>query len=209
MMTACTTFALTLPVSGFAGPIATSGDGVVIGAPPSVTQGSLVKPGKIFAFFEGVSRFKAPLAVDISSPGTYTLATLPGASALPGGMEVASYYLHMDSGGPFSKASAKFGFENEILGIIVTASNLDKSDFLGASGTDYPTGVSHRGWEKTFDSLELDSGLRTLAVNLAVSTGIDNIRVITRTPEPSTYGVLGLFLIAAFAMKKRQAASLS
>lgn len=196
----------------------TGGDAIFIAPPADVTQNVTVSNDDFFVFFEGTSTLGGPLSVDISAPGIYTRNNLPAVSTLPSGMEVNSYYFHFDSvGSSIAKTVGEVVFPNDVLGIIITEPLLDASDaVVGAAGTLYPTGAFDRGFDAlplpstgVFDSVELDVALRQLDIAWEVSFGFDAIRVITRTPEPSTYATMGLFLIAAFALKRRQTSTQS
>ncbi len=193
----------------------------LITPPASVVRGQLESNSVIFAFDERQNvLLSAPLSVNAVPPtmGKLTIdgGAIPNPVQILAGMIVNSHLLHFDVvGTPEALEAIVTGvpsvtFGEEILGVILEASLLDASDFLGAADTSYPTGTSTiRDFER-LDSLDLPSGAppKTLG-EIAVfshgtfrpdfpANGVDQLRVITQgvitqrvIPEPGTLFLLG------------------
>lgn len=190
-----------------AGIISLSGAFTEISPPPSVEEGNLESGTEYFVFPEQIN-FELPsiLSVDITSPGSYVGKGALSPGTIPLGTAVDSYFFHMDPPGT-NNTQILLGsvtFSTDILGIIVVAGNLDGSDLVVPyPGTLYPTGnaVIDRGSLDSSadqDSMELLSDLRTINVRLYVgSENVEQFRVITAIPEPTTgflvaFGLIGL-----------------
>jgi hypothetical protein len=161
-------------------------------------------------FFESKLIPGAAIPVDVAAPnGVYGLNnTAPGSVS---GYEVASYFIHFDPvGSTLSSAISEITFNHDIVGLIFLDSTLDATDYLGAAGTAYPTGTANRGFEAgSFpDSITwLGTSQNSIDINLIASSGIDQVRVITRTPEPETYVILAMGLMLACVARRRVAAN--
>jgi len=117
------------------------------------------------------------------------------------GTSVRSHLIHFDPPGaaptPIYSASAEITFDGPILGLMVTNSSLDSSDFLGIAGVTYPAGEVRRLENNDTVTYTLTSP-NTLTVNvLLANTGIDEVRVITAIPAPGAVllGTLGVALV--------------
>lgn len=136
--------------------------------------------------------------------------------SISAGTVVNSTFFHFDPVGIAARAPdlvtvlGSMTFDSPILGLIWTGvacpepcpfspEYLDASDFLGAAGTQYPTGGLGRGLET--DPFYDRNGSRDLIVNIdATSIGInttafpnrsDQLRIITASlPEPGTFWLL-------------------
>jgi hypothetical protein len=204
----------TLTISaGSLAAISTTDDILLIGAPGSVVQGSLEANDTIYLFFESEGTLPGSgLEVDITAPGTYTGAGTNANSTIFG--EYRSYLLHFDpvgDDGGLQFAVGEVTFDEDIIGIIIDAVDLDGSDAtVGAPGTAYPVADGTRGLDNG-DTLDWEItllGPRSLDVALLTSSfGMDQVRVITRAPEPGTYATLGMFLLFAACAKRRRAQS--
>ena len=141
----------------------------------------------IFAEQSGVSLTDG-LDVDITDPGTYNRNTPPSPETIPNGTIIDSFFLHFDpEGRPNQRVevSGSVTFDTEILGVIVTDTNLNDSDDLGASNTAYPTGLLDRG--SVFGREQLDNitlSENTLEYNIGARQVIDQIRIITAAAPP-------------------------
>ena len=180
----------------FAGPmaaadiVATTGNIVTVGAPPSVAVGAFESDTRIIAFAERETRVLAmPLALDITAPGSYGggITTLTPGNANPGDT-INSYYVSADivSVGPIS-LSGTITFDEPVIGIEVNDSSLDATDArLGAAGTIYPTGVANRGLNLAAnDKVILSGNRRDVTINWEVFNVTDQIRIVTAgTPTP-------------------------
>jgi hypothetical protein len=188
-----------------------SGDVVEIAAPaaPAVLSGALQSDSEMRVFFESKFLPGAAIPVDVASPGGIygNNNTSPGSVS---GFEVSSYFVHFD---PVTSAigRASISFDHDIVGLILTDATLDATDSLGAVGTAYPTGLFGRrvegggvlgGEGVTW----LGSSPNTIDLFFGAGPVIDQVRVITRTPEPQTYITLGMgLLLAAVARRRIQA----
>lgn len=183
-------------------------DAVIIAPPVSVFAGTLEDDNLTRIFGEGESIITgAAVTLDQTAPGAYFGNTPSAGAVIPAGELVRSYFLHFDAVGTPAAIMSSAGsvtFENDILGIIYTVANLDGSDFLSTTGTLYPTGLDATRGGEALDLYVISPDSRTLDFLLTTTTGIDHIRVITRAPEPSTYALLGVFLVAAAFGKRRQ-----
>jgi hypothetical protein len=105
---------------------------------------------------------------------------------------------------------ASISFEHDIVGLIFLDSTLDTTDIFGAPGTAYPTGLVGRGVERGGEPGRegvtwLPGSLDTIDIQLGASVSIDQLRVITRTPETQTYMILGMGLLLACVARRRNA----
>jgi hypothetical protein len=213
-MAVCVLAMLTVGVGSLAA-ISTTADVMLIGAPATVVQGNLESNDTIFLFQESVGTLPVGgLEVDITSPGSYTgTGTNPNSSIFG---EYRSYLFHMDpigiTGGGF--ASGQVTFDEDIIGIIIDAADLEISDaIVGAPGTAYPIADGTRGLETDDDRIDWTVSLlgpRVLDIRLGTAQfASDQVRVITRAPEPGTYATLGMFLLFAVCAKRRRTQSTS
>ncbi len=162
--------------------------------PRDVRLGVLESDNCIVAFDEQQDvLLSQSLTVDISTPGTYRTTKLKAAT-IGKGTRVRSHFLHADRLGAPTTDKVFDGtvvFDSAIVGVIVLAPSLNKSDRLGVSGTHYPAGVTQRGLEfnktGTLDSVTWETKApNTLTVHLAVANYLDQIRVITAVPPTPT-----------------------
>ena len=176
----------------------TTGAAVKVAAPASVVENAYESDTEIRAFDERQAvTLEAPLAVDITDPGTYDGSGPLTPGTIPAGTVVDSHLLHADPiGSPDPQTPVTFQggvtFTGEILGVIVVdtpaAPHLMDSDILGATGTAYPTDPGGRGLELADqgggDSIVV-ADAHTLSVTLVMHR-YDEIRVITRAVPPPT-----------------------
>lgn len=176
--------------------------------PTNLGTGQLENSTKILLFAEqvGVKATQA-IKVDISKPGTSPKnGALPKSvsardangkskpakvnanlsrKTVPRGTVVNSYLVHFDPVGSAEHNQTAKGtvtFDEEILGLIVTAPNLNTAhSFLGHPNTAYPQSSSQEvDFTKDGTSIVLSKDMKTLALTLVASTESLNIRVITR-----------------------------
>jgi hypothetical protein len=188
--------------------------GVTTIAPPtSLLPGALTSDSTIFGFTEQTNLFlTSNLTVAISSPGTYICcAGLPGGT-IDAGTEVASYALYAspvtDQGGQdFRDFQGSFtvGPGQKILGIIIGYKNLANTDLLlGAPGTMYPPRSQNNGGLENTDEVILGANSQSVYVNFHVAVGGDDmIRILTSTPEPADFILLGSGLLALALFGRR------
>lgn len=207
--------------------IGTTGDFTVISSPASVEPGQLESSTNIFAFAEQQSyALTSDLSVDLN---TSTM----NAGTISSGTSVNSYLVHSDPVGDSASSadvinySGSITFDTQIIGLIWTGvacispcpsspEYLDASDFLGASGTTYPTGQVGRGYELqdyyaanlTQDFISLSADLKTLSIDLAASSPLrlDQLRVITAVPIPSAVWLFGSGLIGLIGFARSKTA---
>lgn len=170
-----------------------SGQVSLIAAPASVQYGALESNNTVYAFDEQQCvALPADLPADITSPGTYHVTTDLTKGTLTAGMQVSSHFVHADQTGrlkPFTDYDGSITVDQPIVGIEVRKATLDKTDFLGAPGTLYPTGAFGRGLElkptnTKADYITLAPDLRTVSFHLQVALHVDQIRVLTECAPP-------------------------
>ena len=138
------------------------------------------------------------LALNITESGSYTkdIPLTPGTIAA--GTRVNSYIVHLDHDPDDLLQYMNAGtisFENEILGFITVGADLIASDpIVGDSGSFYHANARRRFMEvEGTDAITLSPDKKSLDLDaIAVSTYMDEIRVITAIPEPSTFLLMGM-----------------
>jgi len=177
-------------------------------APPlSVQEGALENDSMGFVFLESQSTLTADLAVDHAVTGgdliLNEIDVMPG--TIDAGTPIRSYLLTVD-GSEQTNLTATVSFEvpDEIIGLLLLDNSLDDTDAqLGNPGTLYATGDGTRGLEigatrQNPDYLSISADRRTITVDLVLAgVGLDQIRLVTVIPEPSSamlasLAVLGL-----------------
>lgn len=185
---------------------------IIISAPASVLPGAIQSQTNASIFFESTTTLAAPLPVDIVAPGTYNLADPDNPGAIAAGTKVSSYFLHHESvANQLSTVIVAGSFPNPILGVIINDTFLDASDpILGNPGTLYPTGLDFRGLEVPYTALAdvlFWSGNQVfISVKSTTADVLDQVRIITAVPEPSTFvlaGIGGLGLLLCGARRRR------
>jgi len=178
--------------------------------PESILEGEFQLNSFISWFFEGQTTLSNELDVDITSPGEYTQGSVLSNGAIAAGATVNSYLLHFDPVGQPSApayASGTFRFPQPIAGINVLDASLDDTDLFGAPGTNYPTAVEFRGLEFGTGSVAdlLDFfGLRDIKLDLAASgVGVDQVRVFTKAPIPTTALLLGCGIVGLVGFRRK------
>lgn len=193
--------------------------GVTILSPPpaSLLPGSLVSDSTIYGFTEQTNLVLASdLHVGISTPGTWICCSgLPGGT-IAAGTEVDSYMLYASpvtdqNGQDFRdfQGSITVGSGQKILGIIVGYQNISNTDaLLGAPGTMYPPSSLKLGGLESNDEVILGANSQSVYVNFHVAVGGDDmIRILTTTPEPGPFVLLGSGLLGLIAWKRRSSRS--
>ena len=92
-------------------------------------------------------------------------------------------------------------FDQKIIGVILKLDSLQNSDFLGFADTFDNDGL--RGLEWGYDSFVISDDLKTLSMHLYTNVQLDNIRILTEVPIPSTLLLLGSGLFGLVGMRKR------
>jgi len=208
--------------------VSTSGSISYITAPSSVYPGAYESSDSITSFDEQQNVIlSSDLSVDyLSSTGsTGTLST---------GTQINSYFVHFDPIGTSVEAidritlAGSLTFSEQIIGLIytglacplcpVTPQNLEASDYLGQTGTIYPTDGLGRGLEPNSDPYYTGRGdLFTLSADgltldlqfTAYPLRTDQLRVITAStvpiPAAAYLFVSGLLGIGIWGRKKKKA----
>jgi hypothetical protein len=182
---------------------------IVIPAPPSVLPGAIQSQTDAVLFQESVSTLASPLALDIAGPGLYTNASPNAPGTIPAATQVASYMIHHESvANVFSSVLVSYTFPNPILGVITSDSLLDATDTtLGNPSTSYPTGLANRGLELPFaitpDAVFWSGNQVFFQVESNTAAVLDQLRVITSVPEPSTLLLLAVSTICASSTRRR------
>jgi hypothetical protein len=201
-----TLFVLTLslllsPAAVKADAISVTGQATLVAPPPDATAHT---GAATLGFDEQSLTLSSPLAVEISTPGSYaSLASLtPGTIAA--GTAVSSFYVH--SFGPDISGNVFSGsitFSTPILGVDALAAGLVATNFLGAPTTTYSTTDVGQSFEfgSQIDSLTISADRLTLTFLNETFNAPDDLRIITAntataTPEPSGLLLLGVGLMA-------------
>ena len=152
----------------------TSGAVALVPPPPSLLPGDFTSTTEIRFFCEQQNVvLQTPITLDAAPPGSPT--------TIPAGASVNSFFLHANAPEPGATLDGSVTLGAQVLGIAFSDSSLDQSDFLGAAGTVYPTGVVNRGIESgQGDSATIGPDGRTVTVHLGFSMPGDEVRIITR-----------------------------
>jgi hypothetical protein len=145
------------------------------------------------------------LNLDQVNPPTGTFDNIP---LLPGTLSVSAivnshfFLAEPSTNSGLKNYQASFLFDNPIvmIGFISSNGNLSSSESeLGLTGVTYNyNGLTFNG---STDSVTVSADRKTLSLNFNVSNGtdFDTLRVITQTPEPETYLLMG-GMVAALAL---------
>ncbi|MEX2309974.1 MAG: hypothetical protein WD738_20545 [Pirellulales bacterium] len=186
----------------------------IITPPASLNEGDLEDTDTAVIFAE---RQRVLLAADLSVDAINFGAEVQGstntavAGVIPAGRMVDSYLVHFDPVGQPTDLnvtvswSAIFEFGDRILGAIYSDELLDASDFLGAPGTTYPTGVEFRG---TTGDQEGNDGfiwgqIRVFQGLQSVTVAVDQFRIILQVPEPTSLA-MGAPVLFVLAFRRRR-----
>jgi hypothetical protein len=165
----------------------TSGQMEYIAAPASVSEGFTESDSFIRVFDERQDYvLPSPVAVDITSTGTYDDPGDLTPGAIAAGTKVDSHFFHLDKVGNSMDAIVLEGtttFKSDILGVIVTRTNLDASDAVtGAPGTIYPQGNDTNQREVDIEGefdFVIQPDMRTVTLHGRVTAGVDHVRILT------------------------------
>jgi hypothetical protein len=187
--------------------VETTGNLRKVAPPPSVEHGAF-ESNEWMHVFDELQNFvlTQDVRVDISVPGLYRNEAELTPAIIPRGTLIHSHFMHFDTVGMtegFYEGSITFSGVR-ILGIIILDASLDDSDWLGAPGTIYPTGLEGRGLEdrphgdivfwREGELLKFEVSGRTMPL-------VDQLRVITLVPAP---GATVLALMGAVCVLGRR-----
>jgi hypothetical protein len=190
-----------------------SGDVTVVSPPASLLPGALTSNTAIYGFSEqqGVL-LSSPVNAALTSPGTWICcAGLPGGT-VAAGTTVNSYLLYAspvtdEDGLDYRdfQGSITFSPGEKIVGILLGYENLANTDaLLGAPGTTYPPAGFKLGGLEQYDTVIISSNLQSVYVDFHVAVGGDDmIRILTETPEPADFVLLGSGLLALALCSRR------
>jgi len=121
---------------------------------------------------------------------------------IPAGTHINSHLVHFD---PIDYNTTilegSITFDQRIIGVILKLDSLQNSDFLGFADTFDNDGL--RGLEWGYDSFVISDDLKTLSMHLHTNVRLDNIRILTEVPIPSTLLLFGSGLFGLIRMRKR------
>ncbi|MCY2972895.1 MAG: hypothetical protein NTZ30_19815, partial [Planctomycetota bacterium] len=165
--------------------ITLKGQTLAINAPVTVAVNKLEDQNyaKFFAEKTGVTLSSA-LNVDASIAGAYSCNPSMTPATILAGTKVNTYYLHADTEGAstnYNHMKGTITFSTPILGVISTTANLNKSDYLGAIGTFYPSAQRKAESPDAVhpDFFWISADRKTLTFDLQTSTASDDLRIVT------------------------------
>lgn len=187
-----------------------------ISPPPSVMPGQLLSDSTIYLFNEQVDlTLASAVSVGISEPGTYIVGTSTFSPiTIAAGVTVNSYLLRASAatnppGQGYRDFTGTVSFSNgeKIIGIIIGYANLAATDaMLGAPGTSYPPSSYTAGGLENNDEVILSANDESVFVNFHVNAdteGMDMIRILTATPEPADFLLMGSGLAVIGFLKRK------
>ena len=195
--------------SGFSGQVA------VISAPKTVEVGKLEDNNYAKLFSEQTNTtLTNRVTVDASKVGTYSQESSYKPATILEGTKINSYYLHADRvGAPttFQHARGSITFNEPILGVVTTQSNMNLSDHLGSKTTLYSkVGRSIDGTDTLHsDWFSISEDRKTITFDFQTSTASDDVRIITAATPMSNLEVENVFLKAPGATTNNRTLAIS
>jgi hypothetical protein len=171
-----------------AGVIASTG-GVQLDSPPLSLQLNAYQSDTVVRDLKERQSYilQAALDADVSASGLVTTGGQLSPTSIPASTRINSHVIHFDPINVPDRKVVSMTYDTDILGVVTSSSKLDASDAaLGLPWVSYPNGTSGRGIDFTGgaaeqDTLTLSLDKRTLTLSLGVSSGMDELRVITAT----------------------------
>jgi len=187
--------------------------GVDVLPSPPVAILTSASDSTIFGFAEQQSvTLTAPLNAGITSPGTWVCCSdLPGGT-IAAGTTVNSYLLYAS---PVTDAtgldyrdfqgSITFSPGEKIVAVLIGYQAIFATDgLLGAPGTIYPPASDTTAGLERLDEVIIGPGDQAVYVNFHVTPGnLDMIRILTETPEPADFVLIGSGLVALALCRRR------
>lgn len=168
-----------------------------IPAPPSAVLGALEDAQSVIVFDEVQGKtLTAPVAIDATAPGTFTVFPT-GSATIPAGAVVDSHMVHSDPPGKTKvRRKGSVTFAGTIVGLIGSTSKLAASDAaLGAPGTIYAKAMQWRGLEgreggrsKVPDAVTISPDRKTVTFDERAFV-MDEFRVVTTHAESLTIAI--------------------
>jgi hypothetical protein len=128
--------------------------------------------------------------VDITLPGTYDDSSNLTPGIIQAGTVVSSHFVHADrlvGGGQHGHVNLEgtLHVDADILGIAILEPSLNATDFLGAPGTLYPTGVQVRrlNLDRQDDFVIEQTDRRTVTIHSDLIGAFDQVRIITKSRD--------------------------
>ncbi len=193
---------------------------ITVVPPPADVRIGMTQGPDILLFKESQGLLSSAVSIDLKLSqvpvGAYAWAgyTKNNPGTLSAGTPYKSYYLHYDPTTP-GPASGTHTFDNDILGVILSSNfttwsinllNLSRPIVGNNPGTTYPilnngleTGDLQGGGTNDLFTISADRKTLTILSFNINGSNIDQARVITALPEPSTYALMagvGLILVA-------------
>ena len=138
----------------------------------------------------------------VTTGGTFDSQGDLTSGTIPAGTHINSHLVHFDPIGSNTVIlEGSITFDQRIIGVILTLNSLQNSDFLGFANT-FDDG-SLRGLEWGYDWFGISDDLKTLSMHLHTNVQLDNIRILTEVPIPSTLLLLGSGLFGLIGMRRR------
>lgn len=190
-----------------------AGNLMLITPPSDVSDGALESNIRLYLFEEaaGVELGSAINLVSATPSLALSGAAVPSTTALAAGSIVDSFMVHGDRRGSrrARTLSGSVTFDSDVLGILVTAAQLDATDTaLGGAAVTYDTGNPIRGLDIAADTVSISADLRTVWFNFSTST-VDQVRIVTAGLAPPAVSSVpvpagGLLLVSALALLRQR-----
>jgi len=169
--------------------------GLLSRPPASVLAGALYSNNYIFVFLERQHvTLASPLAVDITTPGTYTMNTQLINGQIPAGTVVNSYFLHtnpINSKAEFLNQVITFSSDELVIGIMAASATMAAGvPTVGMPTTTYngsPAGNALKLAPQGKDMIQISTDQHTITFSEQLKRGVlTEFRIITTTVPVNT-----------------------